>query len=619
MAKGAYIGVDDGREHAVAESDIPSDFWDEGEYEPYGGAPAYDTQTGRYAFDFAVTQPEQIRDFKQEALNGTLPVAANSVYYITQNYPNYAAEAIYMKSGDTYDLEMVVVRRRGGVAGKVKKGYIGVQTDVPIYSEETKTVSITASNIAEYFEVTNGSYYFAGSGSTFTSNNGGVKSSTASTVLKAKQDISSLSFSYSYSSEKSYDKFTLKVAGTAVENAVSGPTTSKTYSGSLTAGQTVEFIYAKDSSNDSNDDECTFSAMSITATVRTQTGAEAKEVARKLKKAYIGIGNVARPCWSGGELAYYGEITPLSSSRKYRGGASIGGHALYLGGFVSTNDEGCTTVRAYDASLVQSTPTQLSVSRGRVNSANAGNYAIISGAEAYDTISTNDVYNEDLTRSTIDMGATYQEAVGSITPWGAVFFLDNGGNDYGGQCFDSDLTRTPFTIASPSVTYGCDYPNATNTKNHAMVAGSYGDNLVWAVDENLTATGLHNLSGGNRQNPQAASFLGKAIFAGGYDSTGSSTKNYDNVDCYDDDLTRTTLTVLSYCTGRNGAQGCDGVSLDNHVIFPGASGGDVDVYDSDFVRSVMDVNLYEGKCVRVGDYALLAENYGKNVCAFVEV
>ena len=125
-------------------------------------------------------------------------------------------------------------------------------------------VAITADNIGDYFTVTNGTYYFAGSGSVFTSNNSGESSSTASTVLTAKQDISVLAFNYSYSSEAKYDKFTLKVGGTTVEDGVSGATTNKTYNGSLAKGQTVEFTYSKDSSQDGNDDKCTFSDMHIT-------------------------------------------------------------------------------------------------------------------------------------------------------------------------------------------------------------------------------------------------------------------------------------------------------------------------------------------------------------------
>ena len=125
-------------------------------------------------------------------------------------------------------------------------------------------VAITADNIGYYFTVANGSYYFKGSGAVFTSNNGGKANSTATTVLTAKQDISVLTFNYSYSSEQSYDRFTLKVGGTTVEDGVSGVTTNKTYSGSLAKGRTVEFTYTKDSSQNSNDDKCTFSNMYIT-------------------------------------------------------------------------------------------------------------------------------------------------------------------------------------------------------------------------------------------------------------------------------------------------------------------------------------------------------------------
>ena len=125
-------------------------------------------------------------------------------------------------------------------------------------------VNITASNISEYFTVTNGSpYYFNGQGNVFTTNNKGISGSTASTILTAKQDISEISFDYSYSSERPYDKFTLKVAGSFIENGVSGPTTAKSYNGSLTSGQTIEFNYIKDSSVDKNDDKCTFSNMVI--------------------------------------------------------------------------------------------------------------------------------------------------------------------------------------------------------------------------------------------------------------------------------------------------------------------------------------------------------------------
>ena len=178
------------------------------------------------------------------------------------------------------------------VARKINKGYVGVPTEVPIYEETVKTVNITASNISEMFTVANGTYYFKGSGGTFTTTNAGENSTTATTTLTAKSDMS-VSFNYSYSSEANYDKFTLQVAGTTVENAVSGSTTSKSYSGSLKSGQQIVFTYAKDNSQSKNDDKCTFSNMVVTGAVRTQVGVETKSFARKIKKVYMGIDGVA--------------------------------------------------------------------------------------------------------------------------------------------------------------------------------------------------------------------------------------------------------------------------------------------------------------------------------------
>lgn len=126
-----------------------------------------------------------------------------------------------------------------------------------------QSVAITASNISQYFTVTNSSYYFAGNGTIFTTNNAGQNSSTAQTTIKALYNMS-ISFDYSYSSEANYDKFTLTVAGTTIEKDVSGATTNKSYSGTLNSGDSIVFKYAKDSSQHSNDDKCTFSNMVVT-------------------------------------------------------------------------------------------------------------------------------------------------------------------------------------------------------------------------------------------------------------------------------------------------------------------------------------------------------------------
>ena len=39
------------------------------------------------------------------------------------------------------------------------------------------------------------------------------------------------------------------------------------------------------------------------------------DVAMRVKKAYIGIGGAARPCWSDGQLSYYGKATSLAAGK----------------------------------------------------------------------------------------------------------------------------------------------------------------------------------------------------------------------------------------------------------------------------------------------------------------
>ena len=219
-----------------------------------------------------------------------------------------------------------------------KKAYVGVVTDVPIYEESTGTVNLTADNIANYFSVSNGQYYFEWNGAGWVSNNGGIASSSATTVLTALQDISNLSFGYYYSSEASYDKFTLKVGGTTVENEASGTKTNKTWTGSLAKGKTIELTYAKDGSQDKNDDKCGLYSVTFTGKVLTQVGSERKSVAREVKSIYVGVNGPvpvyttdAKVAINGGNLTNYftkeresrSDLYASASSTYFYGASSI--------------------------------------------------------------------------------------------------------------------------------------------------------------------------------------------------------------------------------------------------------------------------------------------------------
>ena len=96
----------------------------------------------------------------------------------------------------------------------------------------------------------------------YTSNNNGVNSSTATSTftITTGSTAGTLSFDYSVSSESNYDKLTIKVNDTTVVNAISGEQ-SNTYSISATANTTYTIIatYTKDSSRANGTDTATIS------------------------------------------------------------------------------------------------------------------------------------------------------------------------------------------------------------------------------------------------------------------------------------------------------------------------------------------------------------------------
>lgn len=220
------------------------------------------------------------------------------------------------------------------VQHKIKKCYIGVVTDIPIYEESVGTVNITSSNLEDYFNVTNESYYFAGSDSIFTSNNVGIHGSSAKSTWIAKYNISNISFDYSVSSESGWDKLTIIVGGNTIASGISG-TNSSSWSGSLSAGDTISLTYYKDSSASIGNDCGTLSNMSITAIVKTQIGIETRPVARKIRRAYIGDENmVAHLCFPAVDWEYI--LIDFDYIENNDGTATITGWKNTLNGTPST-------------------------------------------------------------------------------------------------------------------------------------------------------------------------------------------------------------------------------------------------------------------------------------------
>lgn len=509
-----------------------------------------------------------------------------------------------------------------------KKVYIGAPTSVTTPGATT-TYSITASNISTYFTVSNGSYYFAGSGSVFTSNNAGVKSSTATTTLTAKK-AGTLSFDYSYSSESKYDLFTLVVKGTIVEDGVSGSTTTDSWSGSIAVGDIISFTYEKDSSQDKYDDECAFSNMklavqgagttstkqSIARKVKAQyIGVSSK--ARKVKKGYIGVGGVARPFIGGGDQVVYYGSKDMSSNNRNGGAASVGNYALFMGGFYSKAFY--DTVVSYSSGLVVGTAPSLTEARV-CESACAGNanYAIALGGETEDYSAVVDAYSKTLTRT---RASDLSEArLGYAVSNGSYVLLG------GGDTTDSDtdavdaynLSLTRSMAPALSDTASIDITTGANN-GYMFFAGVVSKDSADVYTSTLAKTS--SLSFSERRRSCGTTNAGDyVIFAGGRDSAmagnGVSTSS---VDAFNKLLVRTAASNLSYRPAF-----CAGASLGDFGIIAGGrieddDGDDGDglayanCYNSSLVRSTltnMSVRRYAPVSTSVGDYALIAFGSG---------
>ena len=546
-------------------------------------------------------------------LNGASGGLVNNSYYsdaltagtiITFSYSRNSLDF----EGDESVLFKNLAIQSDRVAHKVKNIYVGVTTDVPIYETVKKQVTMTPDNISTYFEVTNSAYYFTGSGNVFTANNLGVDSSTATTVLKLKQDVTNLSFQYQYVTEANYDKFTIKKGSNTIVSAASGTYGPMTFNGGdITAGTTLTFSYTKDGSQSASGETALFQNLKFSVETTTQTGTETKSIARKIKKAYVGVGGVARPCWGGGELTSYGNITGLSLARNELAATTIGDYALFGGGR-DTSGTCVSTVNAYDTSLTRTTPTTLSTGRRGLAAATVGDYALFGGGYTSGTTTTNAVnaYNTSLTRttpSTFNLARSYLAATtvgnyalfggghtGSIATTGSV------------NAYDTSLTRTSATALSDSRKELA----ATTVGNYALFGGGSGSStyssLVNAYDTSLTRSLATSFD--TAVSCLAATTVGNyALFAGGYNDSDI----ISDINAYDTSLTRTTATSLTVARYYLSA-----TAIGEYAIFAGGyTGSDVnarvDIYDSALTRKTFKY-LYTGRqklaATTVGNYAL---------------
>lgn len=304
---------------------------------------------------------------------------------------------------------------------------------------------------------------------------------------------------------------------------------------------------------------------------------------RKVRKAFITVGGVHRPCWSGGELAYYGTITGLYQYPMEHAATSIGNYAMFGGGRSVYGDR-FSYVDVYDSSLTHSS-AQLSTARYALSATSIKEYAFFGPGDGGGV--KVDAFSPSLVRSAAPTSShgSYYDAAASNEKY-AVFAggTSNGTNAYYGcSAYDASLTKS-----QPIIDAGRQQLAGVSFGKYALFGGGRLSNKntnsteVDAFDKSLTRTLPTGLSYARKQ--LAAAKAGNyALFGGGENVT-------EVVDAYDTSLTRSTPAALTQARYMLAA-----TSLGNYAIFGGGYGAGsmrntVDVYDQSLTRTAMTLS-----------------------------
>ena len=328
-------------------------------------------------------------------------------------------------------------------------------------------------------------------------------------------------------------------------------------------------------------------------------------VARKIKKAYVGVGGVARPCWSGGELTYYGTatgLTPYNSIRASRfdlASESVGNHVIFAGG------RGCNLVDAYSDKLVKSELSTLSGYLSCLDGAPVGDYAIFAGG--YSCTDSVDAYNSALVKSTPSkLSVSRYHLAGAPVKDYALFAGGMHETDYDSQCVNTIDTYNPnLVLGSTTLSTARRMLTGVPIGNYALFAGGYGpstnvqSDVVEAYNNNLVRTILSSLDSLYGQ-PSSGAVGSYALIA-----IGSKYCVYND-----------SLVKMTSINKNNNKFGGKGVTLKEYVLFAGDhlmsnlnALADVDAYNSNLIKVNIDdmsVPRFDLAGGSVGDYALFA-------------
>jgi len=314
-------------------------------------------------------------------------------------------------------------------------------------------------------------------------------------------------------------------------------------------------------------------------------------------------------------------ITALSEPRYGHSGTSVGGYALFAGGFNSSGGSNyyLSSVNAYNNSLTRTIPSSLSAGRFGMACTTFNNYAWFGGGQSDTPSGSNptyyanvDIYSTSLSRSILyidtartDMAAA--RAGNSYILFAGGYFYNS--STYTGSAFNTvSVFNTSHTLSSAAALGTARrYLTGARVGNYAIFAGgashpsgaavatvdAYSASLVKSTPTSLSVA---------RWGAVGASIGNYALIAGG--NTASSTFS-SVVDCYNTSLVRSTATSL-----RAPASGLASANLWKYVVIGGHTV--MDAYDASLTRvllSTLPNDLQQVAAASTADYALFTGGY----------
>lgn len=334
-------------------------------------------------------------------------------------------------------------------------------------------------------------------------------------------------------------------------------------------------------------------------------GATYKGVARKIRKAYIGVGGVARPCWGNGEPAYYGAITSLQAARYQLAGAGNGDYAVFYSGYASTSSP-TAYGDAYNKFVTRSNLSNISPAIAEYAGVSLEQEGIALFGYGYELgaiVNYITVYNKSLTKTQTTTGTSRYSVAGAAVGKYAIFA---GGRTLQTASFLTSVNAVNSSLTAQSISALSTqryYATGASVGNYALISGGQTTTsdktaVVEAYDSSLTKISSVASMSNTRIYHAGASSGTHAFFAGG---TGGET--HSSVDAYDSSLTKYSAPNLASSIEKFAGTGVSG-----YAIFSGGS-YEASAYDENLTKTSLSA-LSESRsnlaAATVGDYAIFA-------------